>query len=142
MKLPKNLQFEMLKKMLEIRYFEEKVVDQYARGAMPDLAGRGAAAHHSQATHSVLGQVLGAHILGDHATDLIGGLTLALNLETTIDELGRTIQAHPTLFEAISEAALDAARKAIHLPKKWKKRIYFTSSYNSSLACGGGSDGF
>ena len=38
MKAPKNLLLEMLKKMLEIRYFEEKVVDQYARGAVPGLA--------------------------------------------------------------------------------------------------------
>ena len=38
MKLPKSLLLEMLKKMLEIRYFEEKVVDQYARGTVPGLA--------------------------------------------------------------------------------------------------------
>lgn len=38
MKLPKNQMLEMFKKMLEIRYFEEKVVDQYARGAVPGLA--------------------------------------------------------------------------------------------------------
>jgi pyruvate dehydrogenase E1 component alpha subunit len=37
-KMPKNVLMEMLKKMLEIRYFEEKVVDQYARGAVPGLA--------------------------------------------------------------------------------------------------------
>src|SRR4030043_417829 len=38
MKLSKSMLLEMLKKMLEIRYFEEKVVDQYARGAVPGLA--------------------------------------------------------------------------------------------------------
>ena len=65
-----------------------------------------------------LGQVVGVHILGDHATDLIGGPTLALALEATTEELGKTVQAHPTLMEAVAEAALDAMREAIHLPKK------------------------
>jgi dihydrolipoamide dehydrogenase len=65
-----------------------------------------------------LGQVVGVHILGDHATDLIGGPALALGLEATTEELGKTVQAHPTLMEAVSEAALDAMREAIHLPKK------------------------
>jgi dihydrolipoamide dehydrogenase len=65
-----------------------------------------------------LGQVVGVHILGDHATDLIGGSALALALEATTEELGKTVQAHPTLMEAVSEASLDAMREAIHLPKK------------------------
>jgi dihydrolipoamide dehydrogenase len=65
-----------------------------------------------------LGQVMGVHILGDHATDLIGGSALALALEATTEELGKTVQAHPTLMEAVAEAALDAMREAIHLPKK------------------------
>jgi dihydrolipoamide dehydrogenase len=65
-----------------------------------------------------LGQVVGVHILGDHATDLIGGPALALALEATTDELGKTVQAHPTLMEAVSEASLDAMREAIHLPRK------------------------
>jgi dihydrolipoamide dehydrogenase len=65
-----------------------------------------------------LGQVVGVHILGDHATDLIGGSALALALEATTEELGKTVQAHPTLMEAVAEAALDAMREAIHLPKK------------------------
>jgi len=65
-----------------------------------------------------LGQVVGVHILGDHATDLIGGPALALALEATTEELGKTVQAHPTLMEVLSEASLDAMREAIHLPKK------------------------
>jgi len=65
-----------------------------------------------------LGQVVGVHILGDHATDLIGGPVLALALETTAEEMGKTPQAHPTLTEAIAEASLDALREAIHLPQK------------------------
>jgi dihydrolipoamide dehydrogenase len=65
-----------------------------------------------------LGQMVGIHILGDHATDLIGGPALALGLEATIEEMGKTIQPHPTLNEALCEAALDAIKEAIHLPKK------------------------
>jgi dihydrolipoamide dehydrogenase len=65
-----------------------------------------------------LGQVVGIHILGDHATDLIGGPVLAMALEITVEEIGKAIQAHPTLNEALSEAALDAVKEAIHLPKK------------------------
>jgi dihydrolipoamide dehydrogenase len=65
-----------------------------------------------------LGQVIGIHILSDHATDLIGGPALGLALEVTVDELGKTVQAHPTLNEALSEAALDALKEAIHLYKK------------------------
>ena len=65
-----------------------------------------------------LGQVVGVHILGDHATDLIGAPALGLALETTAEEMGKTIQAHPTLMEALAEASLDALKEAIHLPKK------------------------
>jgi dihydrolipoamide dehydrogenase len=65
-----------------------------------------------------LDQVVGVHILGDHATDLIGGLSVAMTLETTVEELGKTVQAHPTLMEAVAEASLDAIKEAIHLPRK------------------------
>jgi dihydrolipoamide dehydrogenase len=65
-----------------------------------------------------LGQVVGVHILGDHATNLIGGLSVAMVLETTVEELGKTVQAHPTLMEAVAEASLDAIKEAIHLQKK------------------------
>lgn len=65
-----------------------------------------------------LGQVVGVHIIGDHATDLIGGLSVAMTLETTVEELGKTVQAHPTLMEAVAEASLDAIKEAIHLQKK------------------------
>lgn len=65
-----------------------------------------------------LGEVVGVHILGDHATDLIGGLSVAMTLETTVEELGKAVQAHPTLMEAVAEASLDAIKEAIHLPKK------------------------
>jgi dihydrolipoamide dehydrogenase len=60
-------------------------------------------------------QVLGVHIIGAHATDLIAEACVALQLETTAEELFRTIHAHPTLSEAMAEAAHAATGSAIHI---------------------------
>lgn len=60
-------------------------------------------------------EILGVHILGPNATDLIGEATIAIRLECTSEELGRTIHAHPTLGEAIMEAALAVSGKSIHI---------------------------
>jgi dihydrolipoamide dehydrogenase len=64
-----------------------------------------------------LGQILGVHILGEHATDLIGECLLAMNVEASIEDLGEVVKGHPTLSETITEAALDWQKKAIHLPR-------------------------
>jgi dihydrolipoamide dehydrogenase len=61
-----------------------------------------------------LGQVLGVHIIGPHATELIAEATLAVQLECTCEELARTVHAHPTLSEAIAEAAHAGLGAAIH----------------------------
>ncbi len=61
------------------------------------------------------GEILGAHIVGAEATELIAEVGLAMNLEATTDELSSTIHAHPTLSEMIHEAALAADRKPIHI---------------------------
>ncbi|MGC8788145.1 MAG: dihydrolipoyl dehydrogenase [Anaerolineae bacterium] len=63
---------------------------------------------------SKYGQVLGVHIVGPHASDLIQEGTLALTLEATLDELEVTIHPHPTLSEAVAEAALAAKGRALH----------------------------
>ena len=60
------------------------------------------------------GEVLGAHIIGENATDLIAEMGLAVTMEATIDDVHATIHAHPTLAEAIHEATLDADGHAIH----------------------------
>ena len=60
------------------------------------------------------GELLGAHIIGDNATELIAEMGLALEMELTTDEIHSTIHAHPTLAEAIHEATLDADGHAIH----------------------------
>lgn len=59
-------------------------------------------------------EVLGVHILGPRATDLITEGALAIRLEATLDELVSTIHGHPTLGEAVREAAMDALGRAIH----------------------------
>ncbi len=60
------------------------------------------------------GEILGAHILGDQATELIAELTLARRLEATTEELIVTMHAHPTMHEAIHEAALASEGRVIH----------------------------
>lgn len=61
------------------------------------------------------GELLGAHIIGVEATDMIAELGLARALETTYTEVLKTVHAHPTLSEAIMEAAGDALGEAIHI---------------------------
>jgi dihydrolipoamide dehydrogenase len=60
-------------------------------------------------------ELLGAHILGSEATDLIAEVGIARTLETTHYEILKTVHAHPTLSEAIMEAVGDAYHEAIHL---------------------------
>jgi dihydrolipoamide dehydrogenase len=62
-----------------------------------------------------LGQILGVHILGENATELIGECLLAMNLEASIEDLGEVVKGHPTLSETVTEAALDWQKKAIHV---------------------------
>ena len=59
-------------------------------------------------------EVLGIHIIGPHATELISEATAALNLEATAESLFHAVHAHPTLAEAIGEAALAVHGRAIH----------------------------
>jgi dihydrolipoamide dehydrogenase len=60
------------------------------------------------------GEILGAHIVGAHATELIHELALARENELTLEEIDLTVHAHPTLSEAIAEATLDSLGKMIH----------------------------
>ena len=60
------------------------------------------------------GELLGCHIIGHDATELIAELTIAKALETTWQEIAITMHAHPTLSEAIMEAAQDAYGQGIH----------------------------
>ena len=61
------------------------------------------------------GEILGAHIIGPHATELLAELVSARENELTIEEVELPIHAHPTLSEAVGEAALDAMGRVIHI---------------------------
>ena len=60
------------------------------------------------------GEILGAHIVGAHATEMIHELVVARTNEYTVEEIDLAVHAHPTLSEAIAEAALDSLGKMIH----------------------------
>jgi dihydrolipoamide dehydrogenase len=60
-------------------------------------------------------EVLGVHIIGPHATELLAEACVAMALETTADELGRVIHAHPTVSEAVMEAAEGVHDLTIHM---------------------------
>ena len=64
------------------------------------------------------GEILGVHIVGAGATDLIGEAVLAIQLEATVNELARSIRLHPTYSETVVDAARDAAGWALYLPKR------------------------
>jgi dihydrolipoamide dehydrogenase len=60
------------------------------------------------------GEILGAHIVGAHATELIHELVVARENEFTVEEIDVAIHAHPTLSEAVAEAVLDSMGKMLH----------------------------
>ena len=60
------------------------------------------------------GEILGAHIIGAHATELIHEIAVARENEYTVEEIDLAIHAHPTLSEAIAEAVLDSMGKMLH----------------------------
>lgn len=60
------------------------------------------------------GEILGVHIIGPEATDLLAEPAYAMQNEMTIDTIAKTVHAHPTLYEAIYEAAAVATDQAVH----------------------------
>src|SRR5438132_700069 len=60
-------------------------------------------------------ELLGGHIIGPHATELIAEACVAMQLESTAEELGNTMHAHPTVSEAVMEAAEGVHDKTIHI---------------------------
>lgn len=65
-------------------------------------------------------EILGVHILGAQATDLIAEGALAMKLECTVDEIIETIHAHPTLSECMHEASLGIENRMLHMPNRKK----------------------
>ncbi|MEO0414443.1 MAG: dihydrolipoyl dehydrogenase [Verrucomicrobiota bacterium] len=99
---------------------KEKGLD-YRVGKFPFMAsGRALAVGEAEGFVKVIfdkkyGEILGAHIIGSGATELIAEMGLAMNLEATHEDIEATIHAHPTLAEAIHEATGDAFGHAIHI---------------------------
>ena len=65
-------------------------------------------------TDRLLGEVLGVHIIGSRATEVIAEAVLCMKVEGTVEDLVNTIHAHPTVSEAIGEAAMSVFGKSIH----------------------------
>lgn len=93
---------------------------KYKVGKFPFTAsGKAVAANESEGFVKVLagedGEIIGAHIIGSEATELIAEYGLAMSMEITVDEIHGTIHAHPTLAEALGEAAAAVHNEAIHI---------------------------
>ena len=102
---------------------EEQLNDQniqYNKGKFPFMAlGRARAMGETEGLIKFLSdaqtdQLLGVHIVGPNASELIAEAVVALESELTAEDLARTIHGHPTLSEGLHEAALDVAGRAIH----------------------------
>jgi dihydrolipoamide dehydrogenase len=93
---------------------------EYTVGKIPFVAiGKAIASGESEGFAKLLygkkhGELLGAHIIGENATELIAEMGLALDQELTAEEIHATIHAHPTMSEVIHEATLAAEGHAIH----------------------------
>jgi dihydrolipoamide dehydrogenase len=82
--------------------------------------GRAVAAGHTDGFIKVIrdkrySEILGAHIVGPHATELIAEFVVGRHLESTVEELEKAIHPHPTLSEGVAEGALAALGRAIHI---------------------------
>ncbi len=93
----------------------------YKVGKFPFTAsGKAVAAGDSEGFVKVIsdaktGEIFGVHILGNEAPELIAEYVLAMNMEGTVNEVHRSIHAHPTLSEALMEAAAATTGEAIHI---------------------------
>jgi dihydrolipoamide dehydrogenase len=111
-----------------VGFTEQALIEQglkkgkdYAVGAFPFTAlGKAIAAKQTDGMVKIIrglprGEILGAHIMGDQATELIAEMSLAKRLEATSEELIVTMHAHPTMHEAIHEAALASEGRVIQM---------------------------
>lgn len=94
---------------------------KYKVGKFPFTAsGKAVAVNHPEGFVKVIvepeyGEILGAHIIGSDATELIAEYVLAMDLEITSHDIHHTIHAHPTMSEALAEAAAAVYGEAIHI---------------------------
>ncbi len=93
---------------------------EYKKGSFPFAAnGRARAIGHTEGMVKILAdkktdRILGAHILGPHAGDLIAEVAVAIEFCASSEDLARCTHAHPTLAEAVKEAAMAVDQRAIH----------------------------
>ena len=69
-------------------------------------------------TDAKFGAILGVHIVGSNATELVGEAVMAMQLEATVNELANNIRVHPTFSESVVDAARDTKNWALYLPKR------------------------
>ena len=65
--------------------------------------------------HAKTDRLLGAHIVGPHAGDLIAEAAVAIEFGASAEDLARSCHAHPTLAEVVKEAALAVDKRALHI---------------------------
>lgn len=101
--------------------------EPYNVGTFPFAAsGRAMAANETQGlvkiiAHAVTDRILGAHIVGPSAADLVQQVAIAMEFGSSAEDLGMMVFGHPTLSEAIHEAALAVHGHAIHIANKKKR---------------------
>jgi len=99
---------------------KERKLD-YQVGRFPFSAnGRARASNETEGFVKIIrdkkyGEILGAHIVGGHASEMIHELAVARENEYTVEEIDLAVHAHPTLSEAIAEAALDSMGRVMHI---------------------------
>jgi dihydrolipoamide dehydrogenase len=115
---PEIAQVGLTEAQAKERYGEQVKVARYSfRGS-----GRALALGESEGLTKIVvagkdQRIVGVHIVGPQASELIAEATLAMRLEATTEDVIATIHAHPTLAETFREAALSAAGRPIHSPR-------------------------
>lgn len=102
--------------------------EEYNVGTFPFLAiGRAVAADEAEGMVKMIAdaktdRILGCHIVGPAAADLVQQVTIAMEFGASAEDIGMTVFGHPTFSEAVKEAALAVNGHAIHMPNRKKKR--------------------
>ncbi len=90
-------------------------------------SGRALAANDSEGmvkliAHAETDRILGCHIVGPSAADLVQQVAIAMEFGSSAEDIGMTVFAHPTLSESVHEAALAVNGHAIHIPNRKKRK--------------------
>jgi dihydrolipoyl dehydrogenase len=102
--------------------------EDYNVGTFPFVAiGRAVAADEAEGMVKMIAdaktdRVLGCHVVGPHAADLVQQVAIAMEFGSTAEDIGMTVFGHPTHSEAIKEAALAVNGHAIHMPNRPKRK--------------------